>query len=265
MLTNQTQDVCEPADAPPGGQAARLTTALMDAVECGLIACDPAGNVLYANRAAEKEIGPDSGLRQEGTRLGTNGPVRCTLNSAIRDSASRGVRRLLWVGQGADRLMLSTIPVRGALGSDAVMVLVVLGRRRLCSPLGLELLAMGYHLTAAEKRVLGALTEARETRQIAKDGGVQLSTVRSHIHSIRSKFGARSIDEVLLRVAQVPAVAAAPTDAMASSSTFSGVSSTNVPWLVMAGGHCTPASALRMRPASPATSTSRCAFPSAAW
>lgn len=187
--------------------AAQLTTAVMDAVECGLIACDALGNVLYANRAAQREIGPDRCLKQEGMRLATANVMRCTLRTAIRESSSCGVRRLVWIGHGADRLMISTAPIRGNFGHHCDIVLLVLGRRRLCSPLGLELLAMTYGLTTAEKRVLDGLIDARDARRIAKDGGVQLSTVRSHIQSIRSKFGAHTKDEVLLRVAQVPAVA----------------------------------------------------------
>ena len=191
------------SDDPLGG----LATALMDAIECGLIACDPDATVVYLNRAARHEIGADRALRIEDGVLRVNGGDAGALRAAIAEAAQRGLRRLLWVGDGPARVMAATMPVRPHADPAGAKALVLLGRRSLCSPLGLELLALRHRLTLAEKRVLSALIDTREPRQIACDHGVRLSTVRTQIQAIRDKVGARNIDELLLRVAQVPAVA----------------------------------------------------------
>jgi DNA-binding CsgD family transcriptional regulator len=184
-----------------------LATALMDAIECGLIACESDATVVYFNRAARHEMGPDRALRIEDGVLEVNGADARALRVAIAEAASRGLRRLLWLGEGPARVMAATMPVLATQGRDGPKALVLLGRRSLCSPLGLEMLALRHRLTLAEKRVLGALIDTREPRQIACDHGVRLSTVRTQIQAIRDKVGARSIDELLLRVAQVPAMA----------------------------------------------------------
>ena len=71
------------------------------------------------------------------------------------------------------------------------------------------MLAGAYGLTLAERRVLGGLVREASAREIAAEHAVALSTVRTQIASIRAKFGARSIDGLLLRVSELPPVAGA--------------------------------------------------------
>ena len=104
--------------------------------------------------------------------------------------------------------MVSVLPLGAAVG-EVTRVLVMLGRRELCSALGLELLAKSYGLTWAESRVLSALTRKATPREIAVQNAVALSTVRTQISSIRAKLGTRSIEGVLLRAAEVPPMASA--------------------------------------------------------
>lgn len=104
--------------------------------------------------------------------------------------------------------MVSVLPFRPP-GTEREYVLVVLGKRQLCSDLGLEMLATSYGLTLAERRVLAALVREATPREIAAAHAVALSTVRTQISSIRSKLGTHSIDGLLLRAAEVPPVAGA--------------------------------------------------------
>lgn len=192
--------------APAGMPVAELALALMDAVEFGLAACRRDGTLLHANRAARRELGAGAALQLADGVLCASGADAQPLRSALGDAA-RGIRRLLRIGSGGAALMVATQPlVVEEPGASAV--LLMLGRRSLCSPLGLELLALSHGLTLAEKRVLSALIDTRGPRRIAQDNGVQLSTVRTQIQSIRDKVGVRNVDELLVRVAQVPAMAA---------------------------------------------------------
>lgn len=195
-----------PPPTPKSAIGGGFAVALMDAIECGLIACDGDGRLLHANRAARREIGPGRALCLVGGRLRCGDALDSVLANAVKDAALRGRRRLFWVGVGDGRQMVVTMPVDAADGSGLPAVLVILGRRNLCSPLGLEMLALRHGLTLAETRVLGGLIETRAARQIAQDHGVRLCTVRTQIQAIREKVGARNIEELLLRVAQVPAI-----------------------------------------------------------
>jgi len=100
------------------------------------------------------------------------------------------------------------LPV-GPAQADGQHVLVMLGRRQPCSELGLEMLAASYGLTLAERRVLGALVREASPREIAAQNAVALSTIRTQIQSIRIKLGARNVEGLLLRAAEVPPVASA--------------------------------------------------------
>jgi DNA-binding CsgD family transcriptional regulator len=87
---------------------------------------------------------------------------------------------------------------------DLPLVLVMMGRRQVCSPLGMELLASHHGLTFAESRVLRALVDNLSPREIAASHGVAIATIRTQISAVRDKLGVRSIDALLLRAAAVP-------------------------------------------------------------
>ena len=183
----------------------RIADALIDQIECGLVVCDRNGEVLHANRAARRELDTGPILRC------TDGLVRCQtgsqadLTSALHDAAIRERSRLLWLGSHDDRLMVVAMPIR--VEECAIpTALLVMGRRSLCSPLGLEMLAIQHGLTHAERRVLRGLIANRTAREIALAHGVGLPTIRTQIQSVREKVGVRSIDALLLRAAQVPPI-----------------------------------------------------------
>jgi DNA-binding CsgD family transcriptional regulator len=175
-----------------------LAAVLVDEIECGVIACDARGELRFANRSAREELASGRALTVVGDHVRS-----AALDAALFEAAAQRRRQLLTLGRGADRLMVSVIPLRAAETGDA-SVLIMLGRRSPCSALGLELLAMMYGLTLAERRVLGALLAEESPRRIAENQGVALSTVRSHIKAIRDKFGVHSIEGLLIRAAEVP-------------------------------------------------------------
>jgi DNA-binding CsgD family transcriptional regulator len=183
-----------------------LAVALVDEIECGLITCDGHGELRFANRSAREELASGRALKT------VDNVVRCAvgssaqLDAALVDAAERNRRQLLTLGRAGDQLMASVIPLRA---SDSSAVLIMLGRRGPCSALGLEMLAMLYGLTLTERRVLGGLLAEGAPRQIAALNGVAVSTVRSHIKSIRDKFGVHSIEALLIRAAEVPPVTTA--------------------------------------------------------
>lgn len=191
-----------------GAPLAQLALALFDEIECGLIVCDEQGAVHFANQAAKQELASQRLLQRSGDTLRRTPGCSGEFDTALRQAAQRGRRSLVRLAQGSDQLMVTVLPLR-AQGGDAPLVLVMLGRRQPCSELGLEMLAGSYGLTLAERRVLGGLVRQATPREIASANEVKLSTVRTQISSIRAKFGARSIEGLLLRAAQVPPVASA--------------------------------------------------------
>lgn len=188
---------------PTPGFSAPMLQALFDQIGSGLIVCDAEGRIQLANRAAQAELRSARLLHDAGGTLQRTATADGDLAHALRQAALRGRRSLVRLLAGGDRLHVSTLPLAGDTGP---LVLVVLGRRRACSELELELLAASYGLTHAERRVLAGLMQEERPSEIAERHAVKLSTVRTQISSIRAKLGTRSVEGLLLRAAEVPAM-----------------------------------------------------------
>ena len=184
-----------------------LLIALMDRVECGLLACGPMGELLHANLAAQRALREASILRLVDACVCASACKQDAWIAALRNAATRRRSSLVEVGDGESRTMLAVMPGHADIGGEPG-VIVVMGRRSPCSALGLEMFAGSHGLTHAESRVLRALVDNRSTREIAASHGVAVATVRSQIQAVRDKLGVRSIDALLLRAAEVPPVTA---------------------------------------------------------
>lgn len=180
-----------------------LAQALFDQIGSGLVVCDAEGRIQALNRAARAELQRARLVRAATGQLQRASGAEGELATALRQAALKGRRSLVRLTAGDERLHLSTVPLHG--GSEP-LVLVVMGRRQACPELELELLAGSYGLTHAERRVLAGLMQEARPSEIAKRHAVKLSTVRTQISSIRAKLGTRSVEGLLLRAAEVPAM-----------------------------------------------------------
>jgi DNA-binding CsgD family transcriptional regulator len=199
----------------PAPLAADVFAAMLDHIELGVMVCDAAGRLLHANREAQAELerGRLLAVKPQVSQHGTVVHAACgvaaaqALQAAVLGAARQGLRRMVALNAGDERLLVNALPL--AISDGEPVVLLLLGARRLCSPLGLEMLASLHGLTSAEKRVTAGLASGLNAAEIAAEAGVAISTLRSQISTLRSKLGARSVDDVLFRVAGVPRMASA--------------------------------------------------------
>jgi DNA-binding CsgD family transcriptional regulator len=84
------------------------------------------------------------------------------------------------------------------------VTLLLMGKRTVCERLSVQWFARTHALTPTETRVLEALCEGDDPREVAARHAVGMATVRSQIRSIRLKTGAESIRELVRRVAVLP-------------------------------------------------------------
>jgi DNA-binding CsgD family transcriptional regulator len=119
-------------------------------------------------------------------------------------AAQRGLRKLITVGEGDQRVSVSVVPLPESAGRGTPLTLLVLGKRRVCEQLSVQGFARSVSLTPAETRVLESLCGGVRPSDIARDGGVAVSTVRTQIGSIRAKTGAASIRHLVQQVAVLP-------------------------------------------------------------
>ena len=179
--------------------------AVLDELDYGiLLLVDGGCRVANVNHTAEVELDDDHPLLLTNARLEARLPCdRIPLRDAIDAAFGQGHRRLLTVGKDPSRASVSIIPLRVAQGSPPA-VLVILGKRAVCETLSISGFCSSHGLTLAENRVLTELCAGSSPKEIARQLGVSITTVRTQILSMRSKTGAPSIGALLARVAILP-------------------------------------------------------------
>jgi DNA-binding CsgD family transcriptional regulator len=207
------------ARAPAHGlDPALLFAAMLDEVEHAMLLVDGM-TVLHANRSAHHELS-SSDHDQHPLTLHTVGQQRqlvtrrksdaLALENAVLSAASRGCRKLLMLGVGEHRISVAILPLgkpaeaklpQAPMGSA---VLLMLGKRRVCSELPIGCYARNFGLTQAETTVLQDLCKGKTPNEIATNHAVAISTVRTQLASIRAKTHTKSLRELVDEVACLP-------------------------------------------------------------
>ena len=180
--------------------------ATLDEIDYGMVLLTDETHVMHVNHAARAELDHAHPLQLLGRDLRARRPHDVLpLADALHAAARRGLRKLLTLGEGAQRVSLSVVPLV-APHDDAhgPVTRVMLGKRRVCEQLLVQGFARSYGLTAAETRVLAALCSGTPPTAIADDLGVAISTVRTQIGNMRLKTGAPSIRALVQQVAVLP-------------------------------------------------------------
>lgn len=186
--------------APSGSHLADV----LDELDTGVVVCDAMGRVQLVNEAARRELASGGVLQLDGDgSLAVDGGPSATLQRAMHNAAINGLRQLVPLGTGARRLMVAVQPTRGTPGASAGSVLL-LGRRKLCPDLAVQMLGRLVDLTSAEQSVLASLLAGERVTALAKSRGVAVSTVRTQVAALRSKFGVRRIEDITRLVAELP-------------------------------------------------------------
>lgn len=199
----------ERRQAPP---LQRWMAAMLDEIDYGMLMVGDDAQILHVNKAAMRDLGPAFPLQMLGRELRARCPQDVApLREALDSAGRRGLRRLLRLGEGAERSTMAVVPLplpEGAPGTPRP-VLLVLGKRQMCEELSAEGFARAHGLTMAETAVLKGLCDGCAPKEIAEQQGVRLSTVRTQIGSIRSKTGAESIRALVRQVAVLPPLVSA--------------------------------------------------------
>jgi DNA-binding CsgD family transcriptional regulator len=202
--TRQTAD-SRPVSPDTGAQLAwQWLAAALDELDYGILLLVDGAHAAHVNHAARVELDGAHPLLLLGGRLRARSAHDVApLHDALAQASLRGLRRLLSVGDDAQRTSISIVPLElPCAGSRAV--LVILGKNSVCESLSVEGFARAHGLTGAETRVLAALCTGAEPAEVACQLGVAISTIRSQIGSVRMKTGAPSIRALVQQVAVLP-------------------------------------------------------------
>lgn len=180
---------------------------VFDVLDYGVVLLDREGKLRYANRVASERCLGRGWLRlAEGRVLAADAALTRRLYAAIA-SAFGGRRRIIQLERQGETLPVALVPLaeQGNLRT-CDEVLLVSGRISVCEPLSVELFGREIGLTGAETNVLRRLGCGTPPAKVASDCGVSMSTVRTHISSLRMKSGARTISELVRLLSLLPPV-----------------------------------------------------------
>ena len=178
--------------------------ATLDEVDYGMLLLTDEAQVVHVNHAARAELDNAHPLQLVGWELRARRPQdMLPLADALHAAAHRGLRKLLTLGEGTQRVSVSVVPLSAPEGG-APVTLLMLGKRQVCEVLSVQGFACSHGLTAAEARVLGSLCRGTPPTEIAAELGVKIATVRTQIGNIRLKTGAASIRALVRQVAVLP-------------------------------------------------------------
>ena len=183
------------------------TQAMLDELGHGVLLIGPDEQVMLMNHAAKSEMSADHPLLVLASELraGETHDV-APLAQAMAAARMQGLRKLISVGSGTQRVVLAIVPLGVGAHAGPYACMVSLGKRHMCERLSLQGFVQLHHLTLAEARVLEGLCEGDSPRVIADHQGVGLATVRTQIGCIRTKTGARDIRELIQQVVLFPAM-----------------------------------------------------------
>ncbi len=185
-------------------QGARWLALMLDEIDYGMVLLGDSHQVLHVNHTARADLDGDHPLQLHGRELRARlSQDVAPLNDALL-AAGRGLRRLLTMGEREQPFSMAVVPLGPMASGGAQATLLLLGKRRVCESLSVQCFARSHALTPAETRVLEALCQGLDPREVAETNGVGLATVRTQIGSIRSKTGAESIRDLVRRVAVLP-------------------------------------------------------------
>ncbi len=177
-------------------------------LEHALVIVDEAGSVHYRNRLASALLkSAASPLTVAAGLLGARGrELQAELHEAIRLACLQRRPSALAASQGTRApLRLMVVPMDSASAREAAVWILAPQSPRLPHP---RMLAVLFGLSRAEARLALRLLAGQTPQECAREAGVGVATVRSQLHSMFAKTGARRQAELVALLARVPVLGA---------------------------------------------------------
>ena len=181
---------------------------ILDEIDYGLMLLTAGGRLRHANQLALECLRGAGALMLRDGKVQAKYPDQQAELALAIAAALAGRRRLLMLAGVCRECPVALIPLpgSGSPGDGPPTCLVLMGKQQSCELLSLTFFAQAYALTPAEVGVLRGLCHGHPPKDIARDLGVAVSTIRTQIGSVRSKTQSSSIRELLRRIAALPPI-----------------------------------------------------------
>lgn len=197
----------EPAASMYAATETGLARVVLEEMDVPVIVVRPNLRVEMCNRAGLQQLLQRELLTlHEGTvQVLADVGSTTALRQAIDEASRLGHQALVVMhGNGDRELSIGVVPVAGVPS----LVLLLLGRSKVCPELSLASYSRAVGLTPAEEDVLRDLCDGASPDEIASIRGVKLSTVRTQIGSLRTKTGTSDLRDLTRKLAKLPSLPA---------------------------------------------------------
>jgi DNA-binding CsgD family transcriptional regulator len=196
-------------------EAARLVDTL-DGISAGMFLVDASGRIVHANASGHAMLAEGSLLRAVGGKLVPNDKgaeqalceVYATADGGDAAVGVKGIAVPLMALDGehnvAHVLPLTSSAHRRAGTSCTAVAAVFVQKAALDTPSPQEVIGKLYKLTPTELRVLLAIVEVGGVPEVAETLGIADSTVKTHLHRLFEKTGARRQADLVKLMAGYP-------------------------------------------------------------
>lgn len=179
----------------------------LDKLAFGAVAVERGGRIVYANAAAERELGRRSAIMESASVLhAVSAKADLSLYNEIARCVSDGsARDIALPRDGENGLIAHVLPLRRREFSFGPRAEAVIFFKTPDAPVQppARALAERFGLTQSEVRVLIHLAGGLSPAEVAERQGVAVSTVRTHLHRLFRKTGAQNQAELARLVADL--------------------------------------------------------------
>jgi DNA-binding CsgD family transcriptional regulator len=201
-------DTVSPPKSEPNTEA--LLAAALEQVAYGLALVHiDSRQIRFANGLAHEAMqspgNTRTGLCGDHGRLSTVQRGDAMQLDRAMQRAKTGMRGLIGLGAEGSSPTVAVVPLATPTANGHA--LLVFSKRQLCDSSTVALFARERGLTGAEGNVLAAVCSGLRPREIATRHGVQISTVRSQLRSIRLKTRCETIRQLVETISVLPPTA----------------------------------------------------------
>lgn len=179
-----------------------MLTAALESLNVGIVVCDRASRVLFANTAARS--GP---LRFRGGKLHAATVDETRALTALVDEAAAGTQ---WGamclsgrnGEGGSPALIR--PLDAVEAGRKGLVLIVLGARELSPWINEATLSKLYQLSQTQASIAIAIFQGQSPEEIASERGIRISTVRTHLAAVFQRTRSKTQRDLIRLIGSLP-------------------------------------------------------------
>lgn len=194
------------------GMMTGLTEAALDALSFGVLICDGVGVLVHANTEAERLLRQNAGilLGGRGKAVSATTPDKTRqLRGFIRDAANGGAGGIVRLDgtEPVGPVLALVVPLpRQLAGARRGHVLVALRPVRDRATFTTAMIATAFRLTPTQAAIARALFEGGSPEAIARDRGISISTLRTHLSDIYARTGTETQRDLVRLLGGLPPI-----------------------------------------------------------